>query len=405
MPTVPITDVVNAQVNTPSLPPGTVQANQHLQANANEFATANTVNPTGVQAAQTTATAPVAQAANAGNAATATGPNTMTANTYTADVIGNNAAQATAAQGTVNPASTVQGQYERLMDFQPGQVPAWAKGAAREAEARMLARGVSNSTMAGEAVTSALAQAALPIAQQDASINFQMQMANLTNTQQTNLFNAQQRQQAMLSDQAAVNAARNFNAASQNQVDQFFQNLTSNVSENNARRLDAMQQFNANMEQQINALNAQNEKDVEIANANIKSTIDRFNAELVAAREKFNAENLTLVDQSNTSWRRQINTANTAADNAANQLNVQNLFNMSQWAQAAVWQQFRDEASWANTATENERNRAHNLVVAALQRDAQLTMLDQEQKGRLFELMGTWGLGAITGIIKNNSGS
>ena len=42
-------------------------------------------------------------------------------------------------------------------------------------------------------------------------------MTNLTNTQQTEVLNTQNRQQSMLTDQAAANAAAQFNASSENQ--------------------------------------------------------------------------------------------------------------------------------------------------------------------------------------------
>ena len=45
-----------------------------------------------------------------------------------------------------------------------------------------------------------------------------MDMANLTNAQQSEVLNTQNRQQAMLSDQAAANAAQQFNASSDNQT-------------------------------------------------------------------------------------------------------------------------------------------------------------------------------------------
>jgi hypothetical protein len=45
-----------------------------------------------------------------------------------------------------------------------------------------------------------------------------MDMSNLTNAQQTEVLNTQSRQQAMLSDQAAANAAAQFNASSDNQT-------------------------------------------------------------------------------------------------------------------------------------------------------------------------------------------
>ena len=50
----------------------------------------------------------------------------------------------------------------------------------------------------------------------------QMDLQNLSNQQQTDLFKSQQRIQALFTDQAATNASRQFNASSQNQRDDFF---------------------------------------------------------------------------------------------------------------------------------------------------------------------------------------
>ena len=47
---------------------------------------------------------------------------------------------------------------------------------------------------------------------------------------EANLQNLQPRQASLFSDQAANNAASQFNATSTNQVDQFYKNLSSNVS-------------------------------------------------------------------------------------------------------------------------------------------------------------------------------
>ena len=54
-------------------------------------------------------------------------------------------------------------------------------------------------------------------------------MANLNNNQQTSLANLQIRKQSLFSDQAATNAASQFNAQSQAQTDQFFSNLNTSV--------------------------------------------------------------------------------------------------------------------------------------------------------------------------------
>jgi hypothetical protein len=162
-----------------------------------------------------------------------------------------------------------------------------------------------------------------------------------------------------------------------------------------------MGQFNRNVESQLAAVSANNQKDLEVAKANLTNDVNKFNASMADAREKFNASNQLVIEQSNVQWRRMINTNNTAAQNAANQLNVQNQFNMSQWALAAVWQQARDEASWANTAAENEKQRAHNIAVAAIGRDAALTAMSVEQRNNVYSAIGTWAAGALSGWLSS----
>ncbi len=60
----------------------------------------------------------------------------------------------------------------------------------------------------------------------NAQAYLQVDMANLSNRQQTNLANINTRQAFLLSDQAAANAAFQFNATSQNQVNQFYDKLS-----------------------------------------------------------------------------------------------------------------------------------------------------------------------------------
>ena len=72
-----------------------------------------------------------------------------------------------------------------------------------------------------------------------------------------------------------------------------------------------------------------------------EASINQFNSQLADQRERFNVQNQQIIDQSNTNWRRQINTANTASINAANQTNAQNLLNISNFAMSSLWQQWR----------------------------------------------------------------
>jgi hypothetical protein len=175
-----------------------------------------------------------------------------------------------------------------------------------------------------------------------------MDMQNLSNRQQTDLFKAQQRVQALFTDQAARNAARQFNASSQNQVDQFFASLSAQTSQFNATQTNAQSQFNAGQ----------------------RNTIERFNAEIRNQRDQFNAQNRLVIDQSNAQWRREVATANTAAVNRANELNATALLGVSQSAYNNLWQYYRDNMEWAWTSAENERERTVNIAIEQLRADS-----------------------------------
>jgi hypothetical protein len=184
---------------------------------------------------------------------------------------------------------------------------------------------------------------------QNAQNFLQVDMANLSNQQQTELFTAQQRIQSLFTDQAAINAAQQFNATSQNQTDQFFASLSSNTAQFNATQANAQAQFNAG---QVNVL-------------------ERFNAEINNQREQFNAQNRLVIDQANAQWRREIATADTAAVNRANEINASSLLGTSQSAYNNLWQYYADNMEWAWTSAENERKRINDLAMVQLQADAQ----------------------------------
>ena len=397
--------------------------------------------------------------------------------------------QVEAAQATPSQQATVQGQLAQLTaNFDASNPPAWAAGALRNATARMAARGLGASSLAGQAIVQATIEAALPIAQADAQItaqfetqnlsnrqqramlaaqqratfigqefdqafqarvqnsarigdianqNFtaeqqvqlensraantmnlnnlsnrqalviaeasalanmdlsnlnnrqaaavqnaqsflQMDMANLSNQQQTDLFAAQQRIQSLFTDQAAQNAARQFNASSQNQVDQFFSNLASQVSQFNATQSNAQAQFNAG---QVN-------------------TVERFNAELNNQRDQFNAQNQSVIAQSNAAWRRQLATADTAAVNRANEINAAALLDISNTAYANLWQYYEDTMEWAWTSAESAEDRAVQMAIAALQADASKDL--QKMKN---DYQSSAGIGKLIGAFLNSDTS
>jgi hypothetical protein len=211
------------------------------------------------------------------------------------------------------------------------------------------------------------------IAAQNAQSFLNMDMANLSNEQQASMLTAQQKQQAMLSNQASENAARQFNATSENQTNQFMANLAQQIELNNTAQLNAMEQFNASaqnqVDQQVRGLTVDENK----FNAQMATQIDQYNTQLAYDRAKWNATNAQAVEQSNIAWRRQANTINTAAANQIAMQNSQNLFGMSQQAQAFLWQELRDRAAYEFQAAEKFEDRKTHLIAQSLGNEATST--------------------------------
>ena len=380
-----VTEYVQQQATNPQLAQNTTMTPELIQENANEIQQApqqaqqQTANPYmatagQAQAQQAQQATTVDQNQQAFQAQQGTG-------TY-------QAAQGQAAQGTVDPNSLMSEQYKQLMDFEAGNIPDWAKGAVKNAQAMANARGLGASSIAAQATTAALMEAAKPIAQFDANVYREMNLANLANRQQT-----------MLSNVAAENAARQFNAQSSAQVQQFFASLQKDIQTQNAARIDAMKQFYDAEANKLSATNAGLQTQVSEANAARKTAVEQFNSQLEAQRQQFNIQNQLVVDQSNVAWRRSINTANTAAINAANQTNVQNAFNLSQQALANIWQQWRDESSWVNQASQNYLTRATQVALVALNRQAQADFLDDQQENEFYQALGSFAANIVGSIF------
>ena len=424
--------LIDSLLSTPTLPSGTSISPQAQNIQSNELLSTPGVTGT-LAASASTATAPTATGV-AGATSTQVGQTAaQSAGQYTGDVVGT-AASMTAAQGTVtapmtaaqqsiaslDPKATVQGQLASISsDIEASlasgsPLPAFARGAAEAAKATMQARGLGSSTMLAEALAEGILKSSVPIAaadaqtykevifqnlsnnQQAAVVNaqayLQMDIANLSNSQQSNLQNLHAKQQVLLSDQAARNAALQFNATSTNQVNQFYDSLNSNIQLQNSQRADAMAQFNNAEANKVAALNAKNQTALADANAQRETAISQYNKTLEDARARFNVENQRVIDQSNAVWRRSINTANTTAANAANETNAMNLLSLSNFAMNSLWQQWRDEASWVQTTSQNQANRDHNLAIAALERTTSFDLQNEAQKAALYGLLGQFGM-------------
>jgi hypothetical protein len=220
---------------------------------------------------------------------------------------------------------------------------------------------------------------------QNAQNFMQMDMQNLSNQQQTDMFKGQQIIQSLFTDQAAENAAKQFNATSQSQTDQFFASLSSTTSQFNASQANAQGQFNAGQ----------------------SNTMNKFVAEVQNQREQFNAKNRLIIDQNNAQWRREIATADTVAINRANELNASAVLNMSDAAYKNLWQYYSDSMEWAWNSAENEQERWNRLALQQMQNDTSIKLADMKSDyqsstsfGKLIGTLFTGGnkiFGSLTG--------
>ena len=208
--------------------------------------------------------------------------------------------------------------------------------------------------------------ARLTAAVQNAKSFLDLDMANLTNDQQAKTLTYQSKIQSLLSDAAGQNAASQFNAKAQDQVDQFYKTLSTSIQTANANRVSAQEQFN-----------------VDQANS-----VRKFNSEMENERDKFDSEMNLLIDQSNVVWRRGINTTTNAEQNRVNQVNAQNLLDLTTSAQNQLWNRYRDEAAWLIQLQESREARAHQAALQAQQNNFSWDTYEKQSKDSMWLAIG-----------------
>ncbi|MAO25157.1 MAG: hypothetical protein CMJ25_30820 [Phycisphaerae bacterium] len=200
---------------------------------------------------------------------------------------------------------------------------------------------------------------------QNAQNFLQIDMANLSNEQQTALFKQQSLVNSLLTDQAAANAAAQFNASSENQTNQFFANLSSSIGQFNAAQMNAMKQFNAG---EVNSLL-------------------EFNANIQNQREMFNAQNYLVVAQANAQWRQNLSTLNTAAANETSMDYAKTVNGLTMAALDQIWQRERDMMDYAFTGGENQADRALSLLLGEMDLESVRARIDAEEDTALGALL------------------
>ena len=199
-------------------------------------------------------------------------------------------------------------------------------------------------------------------AQQNATSFLQMDLANANNEQAGAILKYQSEVQALFSENAAENARLQFNAKSETQVNQFYDQLGTTVSQNNAAKIED-------------------------------------------ARDKFNTSMQLQIDQSNALWRRTINTENSSGQNEQNRLNSAALLGLTTTAQNNLWQKYRDEASFTFQSTQNNLQRTHQLAQTAIANQFARDMFDAEIEAETNEAIGSFLGSTLQGVFSSAVGS
>jgi len=320
--------------------------------------------------------------------------------------------------------STVQGQLDILskafVDSSGNpKIPSFAAGAARNVSRIAAFKGVTG-TAATAAMTTALMESMLPVAQADAkffqtvqlknldnkqqqTINtanvlskfeltnqdarmtaaitnaktfMQYDLTNLANEQQVEILNTQNRVQSIMESAKEENVARRFASQSQNDMDMFYDNLHTQVSQFNASQQNAMTQFNVG---EVNDTR-------------------QFNATLENNREQFYTNMQFQIDAANAKWRQTVTLTNAEMEFEAAALDVKNIVNISTETLNQLWDRADAQLDYVWKSSESELDRANNIEIAKLQIEAAKYAARQQRAGA--ESSALWGgLGAIAGAV------
>lgn len=324
--------------------------------------------------------------------------------------------------------ATVMGQLQVISEQFEGPngepiIPSWAQSTARNVSRIAAFKGMTG-TAATAAMSTAIMEATLPIAQQEATFfqtvtlknldnkqqmtinkanvlskmdqlnadyklqaaiqnskNFMsMDLKNLDNKQQMAVINTQARVQSIFEDAKATNAAEAFAAKSENDLAMFYDNLQSVVSRFNTDQLNQMAKFTAG------EINDNNE----------------FNANLENNREQYYTTMQFNLDKANAKWRQDVTLKNAEMVFEAAALDVKNLFDITTESLTRLWDRADSLLDYAWKTSEKALDREATLMAAQIQGGKKKGGLWGALGGLAGTLLGTeaGSTAAISGIAK-----
>lgn len=306
----------------------------------------------------------------------------------------------------------LQGEFVDPTTGEP-KIPSWAAATARNVGKIAAFKGMTGSA-ATAAMSQALLEASIPIAQADSQffqtltlqnlsnkqqsiINtantlakfeqtnvdnrmaaaiqnsksfLEMDMANLSNEQQTRVINNAARVQSILEDSKQENAKRLFVAESQNDMDKFYDNLNTQINQyNSSQNLDAQ----------------------------------KFNSTMADSREKFYNEMQFNIDIANAKWRETVQLNEDQQSHEAATTDVKNMFDMQVNQLNQLWDRSDAILDYVWKSSEANKDRKTQLMQASLLADAQADAAMMEGIGTVAGALvgssfGSKALGSLFGI-------
>jgi len=259
-----------------------------------------------------------------------------------------------AATGQPSENATVQGQLGQLMaDFEGTNPPPWAAGALRAAAAMMASRGLSASSMAGQAAVQAAMEAALPIANADAQTFARFESQNLSNRQQAAMFAAEQRAkflgleftqefQTKVANAAKISDIANMNFTAEQQVALENARMAQSVDLANLQAANAKVLADAAAMTQLDLTNLTNQQQAAVQNAKTFLQMDLTNLNFQQQDKIFKAQSMVNALLTDAAATNAANQFNAASENQTNQFmaNLTSQISMFNSEQSNLMEQF-----------------------------------------------------------------
>ena len=215
---------------------------------------------------------------------------------------------------------------------------------------------------------------------QNAKAFLEMDLANLTNEQQAEVINTQAMVDALFNDQAAINAARLFGAEQANDMQKYYDNMNAQISLQNAEQINQMAKFNTG----------------EINDGR------EFNSKLEQSRQEFYANMQYNLDLANAKWRQTVATTNTEMEFEAATLDVKNTLDLSTEAMTRMWDRVDNLLDYIFKGWNAESDRDATILAAEIRAQASSSGGGNSFVDGLFKLGAAWITSSSDERLKEN---